>query len=90
MYNDNFLSDSDSRIQSNPMENPTLGIRCRIVATQVESLAGRTRPVKSRLRHSKRSIRQTYDRKRAVFYPFGIDGITAVSCCAVYGLIQLQ
>ena len=48
--------------------------------------AGRTRPVKSRIRYSKR---QTYDRKRAVFYPFIIDSITAVSCRAVYGPIQL-
>ena len=35
------------------------------------------------------SIRQTYDWKRGVFYPFGIDSITVASCRAVYGPIQL-
>ena len=50
MYDDNFLSDSDSRTQSNPMENPILGIRCRIVArtpTGIHRFDGNSHKIRS-------------------------------------------
>ena len=50
VYDDNFLSDSDSRTQSNPMESPTLRIRYRIVAripTRIHRFDGNSHKIRS-------------------------------------------